>query len=76
MEEKHFFLLLLLGCSARDVRSGVQQGSVLGSVLCLIYENFIASDIKCSWIAFADDFKLCICYPRGKNDPLHGQAML
>ena len=54
--------------SLRDVTSGVPQGSVLGPVLFLVYVNFITADVECCWTAFADDFKLCICYPRGEKD--------
>ena len=43
---------------SRPVGSGVPQGSVLGPILFLIYVNFIASGITCSFKIFADDLKL------------------
>ena len=49
--------------SVRDVSSGVPQGSLLGSVLYLVYDNHIASSVCCCWKAFADDFKLYLSFP-------------
>ena len=50
--------------SVRDVTSGVPQGSVLGPILFLIYANFITKNVNSDWKAFADDYKVCIFYPR------------
>ena len=61
--------------SVRNVSSGVPQGSVLGPIMFLIYVNYITREINSDWKAFADDFKLCVCYPRGctriDNHPVH-----
>ena len=50
--------------SERLVTSGVPQGSVLGPILFLIYANFITKDVRSEWKAFADDYKVCVSYPR------------
>ena len=44
--------------------SGVPQGSVLGSIIFLIYVNHVASSVGCGWKTFADDFKLYLNFPR------------
>ena len=50
------------------VTSGVPQRSVLGPLLFLVYVNFITNAVAGSWVAFADDFKLCVCYLRNNID--------
>ena len=30
----------------------------------MTYVNFIAGAVTGCWVAFADDFKLCVCYSR------------
>ena len=58
------------GCrSARvGVTSGVPQGSVLGPLLFLIYINSLGDNLKSSWYAFADDFKLYVSAGAGGVD--------
>ena len=54
--------------SVREVASGVPQGSVLGPILFLVYANYITQGVNCDWVAFADDFKLGICYPKHSQE--------
>ena len=58
--------------TVRDVVSGVPQGSVLGPLLFLIYANHITKDVSSDWKAFADDFKVCVSYPRGSSSSAAG----
>ena len=51
----------------RRVTSGVPQGSVLGPILFLVYVNYITKNVRSQWKAFADDYKVYVCYPRGEH---------
>ena len=46
---------------AKEVTSGVPQGSVLGPLLFLIYINHVASQLSCKYKIFADDLKIYAC---------------
>ena len=48
------------------VTSIVPKVSVLEPLLFLIYVNYVTKDITGPWAAYADDFKLSLCYPRGQ----------
>ena len=47
--------------AARDVKSGVPQGSVLGPLLFLVYINSIACHLTSPYAIFADDLKIYAC---------------
>ena len=41
----------------------MSQGSDISPVLFLIHFNSSGLDLGCKWVAFADDFKLCVHHP-------------
>ena len=51
-----------------EISSEVLQGLVFGTLLILIYVNFLTSNVLGSWAAFAHDFNLSVCYPRKNLD--------
>ena len=54
--------------TAKVVKSGVPQGSVLGPILFLVYINSIASRLVSSYKIFADDLKLFACVSYHSSD--------
>jgi hypothetical protein len=64
-------------CSgARDVLSGVPQGSVLGPILFLVYVNHLTHRLGSRFGAFADDFKIYLHYQRQDVLEVDGMATL
>ena len=61
--------------SLKNVTSGVPQGSVLGSVLFLIYVNYIANSVDCCCKAIADDIMLYLRFPRKTCVPILQKMM-
>ena len=51
------------------VKSGVPQGSVLGSLLLLVYVSDIPSVVKCTAKLFADDTKIYRRFPHQQRQP-------
>ena len=60
--------------SWQSVSSGVPQGSVLGSVLFLVYVNHVVQRLTCKYKIFADDIKMYISSSPG--DPQTGSQDL
>ena len=67
---RHSMSVIVSGQTSSEVivTSGVPQGSVLGPLLFLIYVNCITKDVGSPWVAFADDFKVSISFPRRDAD--------
>ena len=57
-------VILRLLSSVRSVSNGVPQESVLGSVLFLVYVNFLISGLPSNHGAFSDDCKIYLHYSR------------
>ena len=46
----------------KDITCGVPQGSTLGSLLFLIYVNYMVDAVKCKLLLNADDSALMVSY--------------
>ena len=57
--------------NAKDVYSGVRQGSVLGPILFLIYVNFLTDGLVSKHGAFTDDYKIYLPYSRNNLQEWH-----
>ena len=50
--------------SLKQVTKGVPQGSMLDSILFLVYVSTIAKSLQCQWKPFVVDFKLYLSFLR------------